>query len=157
MFYSQKAYLNANGKANCYTLIHDIKRCLADSKIVAGLVTVLSMQATTAVLLLENEEDVKQALIQHVQAQISSVSVKPMATPRRSGTGPAAWHVAAAQAAGLTLTLPFANGRLLTHPQHEVFALDYESKSGRREFVITVMAAPTPPPAPAGAAPPGRR
>ena len=156
MFYSQKAYLNASGKVGIYTLMHDVKRSLADSKIPAGLVTILSSQATTSVILLENEDDIKQALITHVQAQFdSAVTAKPSTTPRRSGSGPAAAHTMAALT-GLTLTLPFVNGRLLTHLQHEVFALDYEPKSGRREFVITVMAAPTPP-APAGAPPPGRR
>lgn len=136
MSYTLKAYLNASGKLASYTLIHDIKRALMDSKAQAGLVSVLSTQATTAVALLENDEGIRKEWMGFAAQTFAGASDKMVA--RRSGSGPDKFHLMAALT-GLSVTLPFAQGRLLIHAQHEVFALDFDPKPGRREFVITVL------------------
>lgn len=141
-----KAYLNATGKIATYTLTHDVKRAILDAKAAAGHVCILSTQATTAVLLLENDDTIKKELMAHVQKMFESVSSKPIS--RRSGSGPDRFHLMAAFM-GLTITLPFQQGRLLGHPQHEVLALDFEPKAGRREFIVSVL------PSGGGAAPAG--
>lgn len=141
-----KAYLNATGKIATYTLTHDVKRAILDAKAAAGQVCVLSTLATTAVLLLENDDTIKKELMIHVEKMFESVSGKSVS--RRSGSGPDKFHLMAALT-GLTITLPFQQGRLLIHPQHEVLALDFEPKAGRREFIISVL------PSGGGAAPAG--
>lgn len=138
MSLSLKAYINATGRPAAYTLVHDIKRCLAESKAQAGLVSILSTQATTAVALIENDDAIKRELMAYAQKAFEHVPDKPAA--RRSGAGPDRYHLMAALT-GLTLVLPFAAGRLMTNLQHDVVALDYEPKPGRREFLITVLPA----------------
>lgn len=136
MSYSLKAYINATGKPCAYTLIHDVKRCLAESKIQTGLISILSTQATTSVILLENDDMIKKEVMAYAQKAFEHVADKAVA--RRSGSGADRYHLMAALT-GLCVTVPFTMGRLAIHFQHDVVALDYEPKPGRREFVMTVV------------------
>lgn len=138
MLYTLKAYINATGKPKAYLLTHDIKRALSDSKSQSGLVHILSSQATTSVVVMEKDELLQQEALTHAEEFFQKASNQSVS--RRSFTGPNKYHLMAGLT-GLSLTLPFSEGRLLSSPFHEVFALDYEPKPGRREFIISVMGA----------------
>lgn len=136
VFYLHKAYLNSRGDHAPLIITHDVKRCLADSKILNGHVGILSTQGTVAVSLIENDLKIQKAFIELIQKQFEGASEDKVA--RRSGTGASLYHLMA-QKVGLSVTLPMGGGRLLSSPFHDVVAFDFEPKSGRREFVITVV------------------
>ena len=117
-------------------LTHDVKRCINDSKAKSGQVTIISTSGTTAVCLLENDATLQNEYLKHLCAQFDASSLESPA--RRSHTGANKFHLMAA-AAGINLTLAFDGGKLLSSPFHEVVVLDFEPKSGRREFVISVV------------------
>jgi thiamine phosphate synthase YjbQ (UPF0047 family) len=136
MFYSTKAYLNASGQGQVLNLTHDVKRGLADAKIASGLVNILSMQATTSVLLIESDENLQKGLFEHTKALFPDA--KGASPARRSGTGADRYHFMAASL-GLSVTLPFTGGRLSGSSFQDIVAFDFEPKAGRREFVITII------------------
>lgn len=137
MAYSSKAYLNATGSGQVLNLTHDVKRVLADSQLKSGLVNIVSMLGTTAIRLMENDPQLQKGYFELVQGTFKA-QIDKKAAPRRSGSGAGAYHYMAAMI-GLSLTLPFAEGRLSASPFHDIVAFDFEPKSGRREFVITVL------------------
>jgi secondary thiamine-phosphate synthase enzyme len=136
MFFQSKAYLNTKGGGVVLNLTHDVKRCLLDAKAPKGLVNIVSNQATTAVTLLENDPNVQKGVIETIQNLFAGGTDNQVA--RRSGSGSDRYHLMAAMT-GLSLTLPFDNGKLATSAFYEIVALDYDAKPGRREFLITVL------------------
>lgn len=135
MFYLHKAYLNSRGGHAPLIITHDVKRSLADSKILNGHVGILSTLGTVAVTLIENDPLIQKALIELVQKQFEGGLEDKVA--RRSGTGALNYHLMA-QKIGLNVVLPVGDGKLLSSPFHDIVALDFEPKPGRREFVITI-------------------
>ena len=131
-----RAYLSANGSLKSYVLTHDVKKALATQASKSGLVNILSIGATTAVGLYENDPEVLTPLLQSVFANFQA-NIKP-ASPRRSGLSGAAYHQMAGFI-GLAITIPFENGKLLTSAFQDVMAMDFEIKPGRREFIITIV------------------
>lgn len=136
--FSQKAYINAGGSIQAYPLGPDLRRVIQESKSSQGFINILSTQATTALILMENDASIMRELLEYLKGQFWEMPENKVS--RRSFSGPDKYHLMAAQK-GLTLTVAFAEGRLLAHSQHEVFALDFEPKAGRREFVISILAA----------------
>lgn len=135
MFYLHRAYFNARGDHAPLIITHDVKRGLADSKISRGHVNVLSTQGTVAVTLIENDVKIQKALIELIQKQFEGGLDDKGA--RRSGTGASNFHLMAQQV-GLSVVLPVSDGKLLSSPFHDIVALDFEPKPGRREFLITI-------------------
>lgn len=136
MFYTQKAYLNSKGGPAVLGLTHDVKRAITDAKVKKGHIQVLSMQGTSGLVLIENDPGLQKELLDDLSKQFE----KPGALDpkRKSHTGANCFHKMAASA-GLTLSLTFDNGQLLTSPFHEIVVLDFEPKPGRREFLITIL------------------
>lgn len=132
-----KAYLNAKGAGQILSLNHDVKRALTDSKLKQGLVSILSTQATTAVTLIEADAELQKMYVEHIQKQIDETVSKNI-LPKRSHTGANGFHLRAALV-GLSLTASFDQGRLLVSPFHDIIAIDFEPKPGRREFIISVL------------------
>ncbi|EKD51974.1 MAG: hypothetical protein ACD_62C00148G0005 [uncultured bacterium] len=137
MFYSHKAYLNAPEGSAVLVLTHDVKRALSDSKASKGHVHITSTSGTTGIKLIENDSHLQKGYLTRIEKTF--LDQPDNIVTRRSGTGPDKYHHMAVSC-GLTLTLPFENGRLLSSPFHEVVALDFEPKAGRREFIITIAA-----------------
>ncbi len=136
MFFTHRAYLNAKGGGSILVLTHDVKRALTDSTIKKGLISIVSMGATTGVALMENDAAVWQERLKLLQKQFADVPNDKVA--RRSGLGGAQSQLMAA-AVGLNVTLSFNDVRLIVSPFHEIVALDFEPKPGRREFVISIQ------------------
>lgn len=136
MFFTRKAYLNARGGPAVLVLTHDVKRCLDESKARKGQINILSTQGTTSVTLMENDRELQREYLQYIQGQFQGASRQGLS--RRSRTGANCYHHMAAMV-GLSLTLAFENGRLLMSPFHEILALDFEPRAGRREFVLTLL------------------
>lgn len=136
--FSLRAYINATGAIQAYNLTHDLKRAITESKLSQGLINVISTQATTALILLENDDNIVRQLLEHLKGLFCELPEGKAS--RSSGSGADKYHLMAAQV-GLALTVPFSEGRLLIGLRHAVFALDFEPKAGRREFVIGVLSA----------------
>ena len=129
-----RAYVTASGQLKSYVLTHDVKKNLQIFEGKTGHILITSLQATTAVLLAENDPEILTPYLQYTFSQFQN---SPKVTkPRRSGLSGPAYHLMAALT-GLTLAVPFENGKLLTSPHQEVMALDYEPKPGRREFLLS--------------------
>ena len=133
---SRKAYLNATGEARAYLLSHDVRRVLREAKAPRGLVNILSTGATTGVSILERDEKIALKWVQHLYAQFQGLADETVSRP--SLTGADKYHLMAAMV-GLEVTLAFEQDRLLTSLQSEIYALDFEPRPGRREFVISVL------------------
>lgn len=138
---SRKTYINATGEARAYLLSSDVKQALREAKAQKGLVNVLSVQATTAISILEGDGEIAQKFVLSLYHQFQGLPDETVS--RRSFTGADKYHLMAAMA-GLDVTLAFEQDRLLTSLQNEVYALDFEPKPGRREFVISVFPALAP-------------
>jgi thiamine phosphate synthase YjbQ (UPF0047 family) len=136
VFYTHKAYLNAKGGPATLNLTHDVKRAIVDAKVKKGLILVLSTQGTAAVKLIENDAALQKEFLDHILKQFETGEAGD--PKRRSHTGANCFHQMAASI-GLTLSLAFDNGRLLTSAFHEIVAFDFEPKPGRREFLITIL------------------
>lgn len=147
MFYSAKAYVNSRGKGKVHVLSHDLKRFLRESKTTNGLLHVVSMHATVAICLLENESELQQELFKKTYLQYKNIENLSV-LPRRSRTGDDCYHMMAAEY-GLSLTLPVVQSNLAISPFHDVVAFDFEPSEGRREFQVTILG-DNPPPAPQG-------
>lgn len=135
-----RAYLTASGRLQSYVLTHDVKKALQSFSGKTGVVQLLSVQSTTALLVAENDPSILAPFLQYAFSQFQA-QIQPQ-TARRSGLSGPAYHQMAALS-GLTLSLPFENGKLLTSPHQDVMTLDYEPKPGRREFIITVVTIPS--------------
>lgn len=138
LVYVYKAYINALGGPSVLNLTHDVKRCIADSKMTGGQINVISTGGSTGVVILEQDEKLCQEYLKYVETLFDGSSKDGVS--RRSRTGANCFHHRAAFV-GLSLTVSFEQGRLLTSPFHEIYALDFEPAAGRREFVMTVVGA----------------
>ena len=136
MYYTHKAYLNARGGPSVLTLTHDAKRCIADANAKAGFIHIISTCGTTGVKLMENDTKLHQEYLDSVQKMFAENDGSQVA--RRSGTGANKFQLMAAQC-GLEITVPFEAGRLNSSPFQEILAFDFEPKSGRREFIMTIV------------------
>ena len=136
MFFTQKAYLNAKGGPAIFNITHDVKRALADSKAKKGLVMILSTQGTAGVKLIENDPALQKEMLDEVFKQFEKTGAED--PKRKSLTGANCFHKMAASV-GLSLTVAFDGGRLLTSAFHDIVGFDFEPKPGRREFVITIL------------------
>jgi len=134
--YVHKAYINARGGTAIHNLTHDVKRCIEESQISAGQLNVLSTRGTCGVILLEKDEDIQKELLAYLDGQFAESSQDDVG--RRSHTGANCFHHRATLV-GLSLTLSFEQGRLLSSPFQEVYAIDFDPKPGRREFIITAV------------------
>ncbi|OVE81516.1 hypothetical protein BVY03_03550 [bacterium K02(2017)] len=132
----KKTYLNSAGGGKSLNLTHDVKRVLADSRMVHGHVNIISTQATAGVSLMENDLNLQQEFINSIKSQYDESNADSPA--RRSRTGADCYHHMAGLV-GLSLVLPFENGQLVSSPFHDIVALDFEPVSGRREFIISVL------------------
>jgi thiamine phosphate synthase YjbQ (UPF0047 family) len=141
--YTHKAYVNSKGFGQAILISHDIKKALADSKVSKGLVTVTSVLGTTSVILAESDLEM---VSEFAKRQIEKLQTEESPYPkRRSGSGTDSSHFLAIKN-GLTLTLGVDLGKLSTSPFHDIFALDFDTKPGRREFIITVVGDGSAPP-----------
>lgn len=119
-------------------LSHDVKRAIADSKAGSGLAHVLSTQGTTGLMILENDPTLHKAAFDNMVRLFPDEPAGAKPVSRRSFTGANCFHLRAS-AAGLSVIVPFESGRLLMSPFHEIVVFDFEPKSGRREFIISVL------------------
>jgi len=136
MFFTSKAYLNSGGQ-QILNLTHDVKRCLLDSTAVSGHINIVSPRATVGIALMENDAAVQKALLDSIINQFSGDEGEEKVA-RRSGAGAGLYHLMAGMC-GLSLTVPFDSGKLISSPFHEIVALDFEKESGRREFILSVV------------------
>ena len=128
--------MNGVDDPKVYVLTHDIKRAILDSGAQSGHVNILSTQGAVGVTLMDAHKELHNNYMNSLvelfaEAQESS-------KPKRSGAGSDRFHMMA-QAVGLSLTVPFEGGRIISNPAHEIFAFDFEPKAGRREFIITIV------------------
>lgn len=89
--------------------------------------------------LMENDSKIITPLMARTAEQFSAdLKLGKARDARRSGLSEAPFHCMAARF-GLTLTIPFENGKLLSSVHQDILALDFEPKAGRREFVLSVL------------------
>ncbi len=146
MFFSKKVYNASKTRFEFINLTHDIKLALQESGAKKGLINILSTLGTVGITLLEDDEYIKKNLVQSVQFDpLKNLTEDEMPLPsqteklkRRSGAGASEGHVMASRL-GTSLTIPFQDSKLLISPFSHCFAIDFDSTTGRREFVISIQ------------------
>ena len=136
MAFQLNAYLNTTAQVDILTATHDVKRALRESAIGEGLLTVYIPSSTAGVVILEGDNDIKEALKNQLTALFETPSgARPS---RKSGTGHKESHLKAAYL-NRSVVIPIKDGKLLLGPWQEVLVYDFDDKIGRCEIQIHIM------------------
>lgn len=136
VFFTFKAYLNGKDLAQTAVLTHDVKRALLESGAKSGHINIVSTSSSVGVSLMDSKSGASEALLRSLVEQFSKQDQDDEITS--DDVDPLVCQGLAALV-GLSLTVPFEAGRMSCHPNHDIFAFDFEPKAGRREFVITII------------------
>jgi secondary thiamine-phosphate synthase enzyme len=128
--------LQTGGFSDCVDVTADLARCLGDSGVKNGLLTLMIAGSTAAVTTIEFEtgavSDLKQALER----------LAPMdgtyAHNLRWGDGNGFSHVRAALMKP-SLTIPVVDGELCLGTWQQVVALDFDNKPRKRRLIVQIM------------------
>jgi len=136
MSYQLNAYFNSTSGVDTFNVTHDVKRALRDAGSQDGLLTVYIPSSTAGVVVLENDNDIKEAFKQFIVSQVEeSSAARPV---RKSGSGNNEYHMRAALL-NRSVVIPIKDGKLLLGPWQEVIVYDFDSKVGRTEVQIHVL------------------
>jgi secondary thiamine-phosphate synthase enzyme len=124
------------GFADCRDITRELERCLRDSRIMNGLLTVMVTGSTAAVTTIEYEpgavEDLKQAL-----ERIAPMDI-PYAHNERWGDGNGFAHVRAALMKP-SLGIPIIDGKLCLGTWQQVICMDFDNRPRNRSLVVQVL------------------
>ncbi len=122
MIHLHKAYLNTTQEIDTLNATHDLKRALRDSQIVDGVVVVFLPAGGAGVLILENNQSIRDGIKKMILSLVSREEA-----PLISAFCPP------------SVTIPLKEGKLMMGAWQEVWVFDFEKKTGRREVLIQVM------------------
>ncbi len=128
--------LQTEGFSDCVDVTSDLERCLGDSRVKNGLLTLMIAGSTAAVTTIEFESgavsDLKKALDR----------LAPMddtyAHNLRWGDGNGFSHVRAALMKP-SLTIPVMDGKLCLGTWQQVVALDFDNKPRKRTLIVQIL------------------
>lgn len=134
--YLLRAYYNTTAQIDAFNATTDVKRALREAAIQKGLLTVTTPMGCGGVLILENDPEIRQAVLQWIKDLVpDEEETRPV---RKSGSGTVSSHVRGALLAQ-SLSIPVQDGKLLLGPWQEIIAYDFDRKIGRREILIHVL------------------
>lgn len=136
MIHVHHAHFNTTREVDLLNVTHDVARALRESQILNGLLTVYVPGSTAGVVILENDKVIHDEF-KNMIASFVPESSGPRPS-RRSGSGHLENHLRAALL-HQSVSIPVKDGRLMTGPWQEVWAIDFDDKVGRRELLVHVM------------------
>lgn len=136
IIYNQSIKLRTKGFTDCKDITPDLDKCLAESQVTDGLLTVIISGSTAAVTTIEYESgavsDLKQAL-----DRIAPMDME-YAHNLRWGDGNGFAHVRAALMKP-SLSIPIVDGKLCLGTWQQVVFIDFDNRSRTRSLVVQIM------------------
>jgi secondary thiamine-phosphate synthase enzyme len=128
--------LSTEGHADILDITSDVAGKLRQSGLAAGIVTVFTPSATSALTTIEYEPGCLTDLRRLLDEIIDPA--RSYAHNQRWGDGNGHSHVRAALL-GPSLTVPFADGRLLLGTWQQIVFADFDNRSRRRRLVLQLI------------------
>ncbi len=127
---------NTDGNADIHDITEQVASAVGKSNLKSGIVTIFCPSSTTALTTIEYESGCLSDL-----RRLFNEIVPPnrdYAHNARWGDGNGHSHVRAALL-GASLTVPFADGRLLLGTWQQIIHVDFEVRPRRRELVVQMI------------------
>lgn len=128
-------FINTTSKVDVVSVIHEINRCLRESKATEGLATVSVPAPGAGVTVVEPLP----GIVDYLKEAATLFPGEGAETKNRRKEEVSVGPRIAAAMLGKTLSLPFSGGRLLLGPREEVVLVDFETEGRRREFNVQIM------------------
>ncbi len=128
--------LRTKGFSDCTNITPDLEKCLAESRVTDGLLTVIISGSTGAITTIEFESGVVNDLKQALE-RIAPMDME-YAHNLRWGDGNGFSHVRATLM-GPSLSIPIVDGKLCLGTWQQVVFLDFDNRSRSRSLVVQVM------------------
>lgn len=136
LVYNATITFRTEGFADCRDITRDMERCVRDSRVVNGLLTVMVTGSTAAVTTVEYEpgviNDLKDAL-----ERIAPMDI-PYAHNERWGDGNGFSHVRAALMKP-SLGIPIVEGKLCLGTWQQVVCIDFDNRPRNRSLAVQVL------------------
>ncbi|MGO9480464.1 MAG: secondary thiamine-phosphate synthase enzyme YjbQ [Candidatus Kryptoniota bacterium] len=135
MVYQREVKVSTRNHGEMYDLTGDVRRIVAEAKIVIGMVNVSIVGSTASISTIEFEPGLERDLPEMLDRLIP---------PSRNYGHEQAWHDGnghshlQATLLGPSLTLPINEGRLVVGTWQQVFLVECDIKPRHREVVVTV-------------------
>ena len=135
MAFIKSYFVNTTNDVDILSIIHDVRYAVRDSKAVEGLVTVIVPGAGASVMIFEPIEEVKEEL--KIAFELFAGEGGEALNKKKEKISVSA-HVQATTF-GRQISIPLSKGKLVIDPYEDIFLIDFEKKSVRREFLIQVL------------------
>ena len=136
MVVTRKREISTRGQGDAHDLTETVAAAVADSKIAAGIATVFVVGSTAAVTTIEFEP----GAIADLNGLFEELAPRQADYRHhlRWGDDNGSSHVRAALL-GPSLTVPFADGKLLLGTWQQIIVLEFDTRPRKREIVIQVV------------------
>lgn len=128
--------LSTRGHADMIDITEEVGRAVFQSELANGIVTVFCPSSTSGVTTIEYEpgalQDLKRLMDEIIPAK------REYAHDAAWGDGNGHSHVRSALL-GASLSVPFANGRLILGTWQQIIYVDFDNRPRRRELIFQVM------------------
>jgi secondary thiamine-phosphate synthase enzyme len=133
---TQGLRLETNGKTDLIDITGEVARGVGDSGLTAGTVTVFIPGSTAGVTTIEYES----GAIRDFREAIERIAPKDIGYHHdaRWGDGNGYSHVRAALQ-GASLTVPFAESRLLLGTWQQIIVVDFDNRPRSREIILQII------------------
>jgi secondary thiamine-phosphate synthase enzyme len=133
---TQGLRLETNGKTDLIDITGEVARGVGDSGLTAGTVTVFIPGSTAGVTTIEYES----GAIRDFREAIERIAPKDIGYHHdaRWGDGNGYSHVRAALQ-GASLTIPFAESRLLLGTWQQIIVVDFDNRPRSREIILQII------------------
>ncbi len=136
MVYTGTIHLSTRGHSDMHDITGDVQRIVAESGLTAGVVTVFSPSSTSGITTIEFESGALSDL-KRLFDEIAPEDREYMHN-LRWGDGNGYAHVRAALL-GPSLTVPFAQGRLLLGTWQQITFIDFDNRPRQRRIIVQVV------------------
>ncbi|MFH1654567.1 MAG: YjbQ family protein [Pseudomonadota bacterium] len=135
MIFLKKIYISTKAEVQIISVMSDISIAIRESEATDGLVTLWLPEFGAAVVAGANIEDFKSSLID----LIKRLPVQNPETLTKKKEKVELFPLLAQASFGSSMSLPFEAGKLILPLEREIFVVDFENVSKRREVVIQIM------------------
>lgn len=138
MIFLKKYYVNSTEGVDCIGITHEVKYCIRDSTIPAGVATVIVPEGGAGVLIVEPLPAVLDGLKALWKGWQGEGTLEATTNDSKKRDVAVLPRVLGASI-GASLQIPFVDGQLVIAPYTEVMVIDFDPVRRRREIVVQIM------------------
>jgi len=136
MIFLKNYFVNTTAETDFLTVTHDVKFAVRDAQAKNGLVTVIIPGPGASLAIFEPVE----GLIDEIKTVLSAFGEGENKGRDKWNKDVSLFPRVQAAMMGRSVSVPLKDGRLVLSPYDEIYLIDFDKKSRRREFFVQVMA-----------------